>query len=503
MNLRRVSVLSAVTLVSVVGCDGLKSAFSMNPDVAAKAGKQELTVERLGNLLGGSQAPLDEPTARAVADLWVSYQLVARAAAEGDSLADTTVVDAALETVYDRMRVEKWQQSVMPTLQAKVDTNTFEQQYAAGALYHARHILVSVPQDATPAQRASLKTKAEGIRARVTSANFAQVATRESNDPGSAKNGGLLGAFPKGAMVAPFEAAVAATKPGEISPVIETQFGYHIIRRSTYAEAKPEVGAQMQQLGMAAAESTFIAGLEKDAGISYKSNAIATLRSIASSLSENTSNKTVIASMKGGDYRAADAAKMLLGIPQRGQIASQLAQAPDSVVRTQLLEPMVRTAVVVRAARAANLPLDTAMVGQVRRSFGQALQAAWAGLGVAPSALTDSAKTPEDKAKLAATRVEATLDRIIAGQAPVVQVPMPVESALRGKFAAAVSAEGLKKSVEKAKLVRAQADSARAAAVPQSAVPLPGGADKALPSTPVPAPAPAAGAKAPGTKQPE
>lgn len=73
------------------------------------------------------------------------------------------------------------------------------------------------------------KAKAEAIRARVTAANFADIARAESTDTGSATQGGDLGTIQKGQMVEEFEKAVFALKDGEISDPVETQFGWHII----------------------------------------------------------------------------------------------------------------------------------------------------------------------------------------------------------------------------------------------------------------------------------
>lgn len=504
MSFRRFSFLALALVAPLVACDGLQSS-----DTVATAGSRKLPVDRLGNLLGGSGAPVTKETARAIVDIWTQYQLLGEAAAKGDSLTKPGETDSALVSVFNRMTVDKWQRGFVPTLQAKVDTNTFGQLYANGAIFHARHILVSVPADATPAKKAELKAKVDAIRARVTPANFAAIATKESNDPGSAQRGGLLGAFGKGQMVPQFEQGTAATAPGEISPVIESQFGYHIIYRSTYAEAKGEVGTQLAQQAMAGAEQAYVEGLEKEAAVDVKTNAVATLRAITGDLTGNLGNTTVIASLKSGNYTAKDAAQLLLSIPQRGQLIQQLQGAPDSIVRKELVLPMVRTELVLRAAKASGTTLDTAEVATVRRSFSAALQAAWNGLGIAPAALADSAKTPDAVAALSASRVESVLDRIVAGQMTMIQVPVPVEVALRRKYDAKVNTAALDRAVEKAKTVRAQADSARKATVPQSVVPMPGGADKALPTPPpgaAPAAAPAGKApatKAPATKKPE
>jgi peptidyl-prolyl cis-trans isomerase D len=104
--------------------------------------------------------------------------------------------------------------------------------YTVAEERRARHILVKAAKDAPKAERDKAKAKAEGLleQVRKAPATFADVAKKSSDDPGSAANGGDLDFFGRGAMTKPFEDAVYAMKAGEISNVIETGFGYHIIK---------------------------------------------------------------------------------------------------------------------------------------------------------------------------------------------------------------------------------------------------------------------------------
>jgi peptidyl-prolyl cis-trans isomerase D len=96
----------------------------------------------------------------------------------------------------------------------------------------ASHILIKADKSASASDRAAAKAQAEKVLVDVRKApgEFAALAKKLSQDEGSAAQGGDLGFFGKQAMTPPFEAAVFAMKPGEISNVIETDFGYHIIR---------------------------------------------------------------------------------------------------------------------------------------------------------------------------------------------------------------------------------------------------------------------------------
>lgn len=95
----------------------------------------------------------------------------------------------------------------------------------------ARHVLVRVDRGASEDQKKKARDKANEILTKAKGGeDFAKLASEFSEDPGSKPNGGDLGFFQKGKMVPEFEKASFALKPGEVSGVVETQFGYHIIK---------------------------------------------------------------------------------------------------------------------------------------------------------------------------------------------------------------------------------------------------------------------------------
>jgi peptidyl-prolyl cis-trans isomerase C len=101
----------------------------------------------------------------------------------------------------------------------------------------ASHILISIPEAADAAARTEARTRAEQILKDVKSGkDFAALAKQHSQDPGSAVNGGDLGFFQQGQMVGPFNDAAFSLKPGAVSDLVETQFGFHIIK---VAEKQP------------------------------------------------------------------------------------------------------------------------------------------------------------------------------------------------------------------------------------------------------------------------
>jgi peptidyl-prolyl cis-trans isomerase D len=140
---------------------------------------------------------------------------------------------------------------------------------------HARHILIAVPAGASDQEKAVAKAKALDVlkQAQANGADFAKLAAKYSDDPSNKLEGGDLGTFGRGQMVKPFEDAVFAMKPGQVS-LVETRFGYHVVKledlklahTDTLAEAKPKIIDELRtqagaKLGRAAAQEDMTAAL--------------------------------------------------------------------------------------------------------------------------------------------------------------------------------------------------------------------------------------------------
>ena len=121
----------------------------------------------------------------------------------------------------------------------------------------ASHILIASPKTAPESERQKAKAKAVELLALVkqTPDAFADVARKNSQDPGSAPNGGDLDFFTRESMVKPFSDAAFAMKKGDVSDVVESEFGYHIIKltdvkapkQRSFDEMKPELEADVKK----------------------------------------------------------------------------------------------------------------------------------------------------------------------------------------------------------------------------------------------------------------
>lgn len=121
----------------------------------------------------------------------------------------------------------------------------------------ASHILITAAATAPAAQREQAKARAEELLAGIQKSpdTFAEVARKNSQDPGSAANGGDLDFFARGAMVKPFEEAAFSMKKGDISSVVASDFGFHIIKltdvkvpkQRSFEEMRPELEAVLKK----------------------------------------------------------------------------------------------------------------------------------------------------------------------------------------------------------------------------------------------------------------
>jgi peptidyl-prolyl cis-trans isomerase C len=263
------------------------------PDVLARVNGEPVerwefdnAVKRLEARAGGSiPAERRDEVLRGVLDQLVAYHLLAQEArarkfTAADQDVDTRVAEirknfpdegaftqaiAAQGLTVDHLRAQtrtnlEVQKVIDAEVSAKVsvqdaDVSTFYQQnlerFKQGESVHASHILIGVPQGATPEQKSAAKAKAAAALKQVRGgADFAAIARAQSQDPGSAPNGGDLGFFPRGQMTPAFEEAAFKLKTGAVSNIVETPFGFHIIkslgRRPARTAPLDEVSAQIK-----------------------------------------------------------------------------------------------------------------------------------------------------------------------------------------------------------------------------------------------------------------
>ncbi len=142
--------------------------------------------------------------------------------------------------------------------------------------WKARHILIQVAPNATKNEKDAARKKAQEILAKIQAGeSFAELAKQFSDDPGSKNKGGDLGWFGSGIMVKPFENALKGMKVGEVSGLVKSQFGFHIIKLDDvkpevvrpFAEVRTQLAEDMQKEYL---DSKFYGKVEELANLAYE-----------------------------------------------------------------------------------------------------------------------------------------------------------------------------------------------------------------------------------------
>jgi len=353
------SIVLLTTTVVVGACDGLGQAMTAHTDVVARAAGHELTVDEAAGLLRlNPRLPAQPEVVEALANLWVDYILLATAASE-DSTLRSIDITPLIQHEIDQAIVLKLRDQVI-----QVDTSFTDEELRAlfereqpGLQVRARHILLRLPPDATPAQRDSVQALARDLQQRAASgADFAALATEYSQDPGSARQGGDLGLFTRGQMVPPFEEAAFALQVGEVSDVVETPFGFHIIKVEErhlpdFEQVKEAFRQQAQVTVQLEAEEAYIKNLTEPLGIEVQDDAYEVSRELARrpemKLSPRAAGRALV-SYKGGSLTAGELQVVMrrFDVSQR----STVLQFPDERL-ADMLRALTQNEILIQEAR--------------------------------------------------------------------------------------------------------------------------------------------------------
>jgi peptidyl-prolyl cis-trans isomerase C len=167
-------------------------------------------------------------------------------------------------------------------------------QFEEPEMVRASHILIATANIKTGAQlseddkKAKLKIAQDLLKRARAGEDFAKLAKEYSDDPGSKENGGEY-IFPRGRMVKEFEAAAFTLQTNQISDIVTTQFGYHIIKLSEkipakkvdFAKASPDIKIYLESKEMAKILPGMIEGLKKDANLQILDEQLKTLEAAA------------------------------------------------------------------------------------------------------------------------------------------------------------------------------------------------------------------------------
>jgi peptidyl-prolyl cis-trans isomerase C len=466
--LKKVRKVLVPALAVVVGaCEG--GGGPKSPDVLAQAAGVEFTAEDAAEILAPQlNLPNQPQVVEALANLWVDYFLLARVAAE-DTTLETLDVSSLVEQNQNQELVLLLRDRVV-----QVDTAISEEELREafdrelpGGRVRARHILLRMPEGASPAQSDSVRTLAESLRDRLLSGeDFGALAREYSEDTGSGANGGDLGSFGRGEMVPPFEEAAFSLEVGGISPVVETDFGLHLIRVDervipTFGEGRIQFRTQLQNRRVAEAESTFVAGIMESAGLEVDAELFETARALAETPDMELTGRAegrALATFNGGSYSVGEFRDWLLFRP--GTLRNEVQGASDEQL-DGLFRNLAREKLLIEAAHEEGIEVSTSKGDSLANVIRSGVKDVARQLGFLVLANRDGQTLDEAASEM----VRDVLVQVVQADREVIPLG-GVSFALKKQFDVRIFRPAFERTVERVTELRAQSPAAPPLSVP-------------------------------------
>jgi len=315
MKLRILFFPVLATVLLLGACDSAGNRVPENT-VATAAGVN-FPVETAAEILAPqTQLPNQSVVVDALADLWINYFLVARVVAEDTTLANIDVTPLVRQTTDQELVIQLRDQAIkMDTIFTDEELREIYERDLPGTRIRARHILLRFPENATEAQVDSVWALAESLKNRIDAGeSFPVLAGQYSQDRGTAASGGDLGTFSRGQMVPQFDEVAFNLAEGEVSDVVETTFGLHIIKLEEkivppFEENMDQFRVQLKNRRIAEAESTYVANLLDRVNLEILEDGFETVRRLADDpeipLTRQAERRPLIR-FDGGEITAAD-----------------------------------------------------------------------------------------------------------------------------------------------------------------------------------------------------
>jgi hypothetical protein len=468
--------VAACLVLGIAACGDAKNLFVSKGKVAAEAGDLTLSPERLAEILSAPRGMrLTKDAAAYVTGLWVDYALFAQAAADGTLPRDSAAAVKALWPEVAELRTKHWHDSIVGR-RPPASAGALDSVYAGDEVRVFQHILFATGNRATPATKTAARKQADATLTRIKGgADFGKLASELSADPGSKQDNGYLPPARRGQFVPPFDSAGWALQPGELSGVVETQFGYHIIRRPDLEDVRERLTGFVGERGSQKSDSIYMEKLAADNKLEVAKNAAADMKAAVQNPEASLTSQKELTSFKGGKLTVAEYLRWVRALPP--QYVAQLRVANDSALRG-FARVLTLNLLLLRQADSAKITVTPDEWSQLYGRYTQAVDSLRADLGITTTdtALSDSA---------VAAKVTQYFDGLVAGKIRMRPVPSALGTLLREEGDYRVDEVGVSRAFELAQAERAKTDSAAGPAGGTGLQRAPGG-------PPVPAPAPPA-----------
>jgi hypothetical protein len=449
---------------ALAGCSVLRDAFSAHPQVAGTAAGQTLTVDRLAQVVGHApRIPIRPDVLTGVANVYLDYAVFAAELGRGRDLHDSALVLASQWPAAAQLKWERYHDQLVATRGTLTPVQA-DSAFEAGTVRLFQHILIRIPQSAVPMVEQQKEKEAVAVLMQAAAKrgfNFAQLARRYSEDPGSKTKGGYLPATPRGQFVPAFDSAAWTLPPGAMTALVRTPFGFHIIRRPPLAEVRDSFRADLENSRSAQLDSLYLDSVANRRRLKIASGAPALVRQAVPQIVSARSDARTLATYKGGTFEVKDLARWLLALDPND--VRGIPTASDAQLN-QFIKVLAQREMMLVEVDKAGVQLNPGDWRQLRAEHDSAVARLEGLLGLSPQLLEDSAATPAARVQLAMAHVDRYVDQAVTkGTAPFFPVPPFLASALRQGQPWSLNEAGIARAMESAQAIRAADTSVRAA----------------------------------------
>jgi hypothetical protein len=467
-----------VGIAATAACSGFRDMFSAHANTAAEAAGLELTPKRLSEIVFAATKGqrLTQQTAEFLANAWVDYALFAVAASEGKLPTDSASVADAMWPEVAELRGTHWHDTLMARRVGPGDK-------AADSLYDSpdvrlfQHILFSAKASAPADAKEASRKKAEGTLARIRKgADFSQLAAQLSEDPGSRPDSGFLPPGPRGRFVPAFDSAAWALKPGETTGLVQTPFGFHIIKRPALAAVRPRIKDYLAQQAGQRLDSMYMDSLATAADIKVAGNAPAIIRSALDASGTSHTSTAPVSTFKGGSLTTRELVRWVRALPP--PYTAQLKTADDSTL-TRFSRILTQNVLLLHQADAAGISVTPEEWGDLRQRYFAQLDTLKREMELDSTSLGDASTPAGDRDRAAGLKMDRYFDQLIEGKSRLRPLPSALATLLREKMPYKIYDAGVSRGLELAQAMKPPADSSKGEGVMRRAPggpPIPGAA---------------------------
>lgn len=479
--MRRRLILCVGLIALAAGC----STFSAHSNVIEQVDGQQFTSQQLADIITGIKSPTiqyNTDLGMFITTLWTNVTLFSQAVANNQLNSDSTLIAEALWPAIVNIKAARWMDTVVAH-KAKVSDAAVDSAFQAGQLRAVQHILIKADSTMPKPQRDAARRKADSLLKLIRGgANFSQLAFENTQDDGSKADSGNYPLAPRAQWVKPFSDALWKLNPGEVSGVVTTQFGYHIIRRPTKPQELTLWRDSLLRSASPAISQAYFPELGKQYDVKVASDAVPHMRAAIADMDAHQDDHTSLATYTGGSFTTANLIHWIRAMtsdPSSGpQELQSIMQAPDSEY-TRLATGLTETTLLLQEADKHGIKVKPEEWKILQTGFTGALDSLKASLGLVPPALDPNASVHARSVE-AAKLVDQYFKDLVDQKVPPKALPGVLAATLRARAKVHFNAAALQTGLELAR-AKHSADSAKSGpvtlpAAPPGMQPAPGGA---------------------------